>query len=78
MHSCNPTARVLEGCAASGVQLATVQQDYLSTAKDATTAVTRLEMFSKDMQQAQDTARQATADAAEAKAKLVCARLALC
>lgn len=54
-----------------------MQKHILDTAKDATSATTRLEMFTKDFQAAQDAARTASGEAAEARAKLVCSGLFL-
>jgi ribosomal protein S15P/S13E len=48
-----------------------MQKHILDTAKDATSATTRLEMFTKDFQVAQEAARTASGEAAEARAKLV-------
>lgn len=48
-----------------------MQQDYVTTAKDATSATTRLELFTKDLHAAQEEARKAIGVAAEANARLV-------
>ena len=53
------------------LQLSSMQQDYVTTAKDATSATTRLELFTKDLQAAQEEARKAIGVAAEANARLV-------